>query len=102
MGENNFSPYFVSKLLGILLLLLGQHRQGQLVGVTSSHLVRYVLLGLLDGVEERLVHGGALDLSLQVGIRLLEVSLEHVHAVQKLLQTGCHCYLSRGPSFYLL
>jgi len=83
-------------LLGILgLLLLGQHRQSNLEGIGSRRLPRDLVLGgLVDGLQERLVHSGALHSLLEVGISLLQISLEGGHAVQSLHQSlggGRHC-----------
>jgi len=70
-----------------LAVLLGQHRQSNLEGVRSRRLPRDLVLGgVVDGLQERLVHGGGLYSLLQLGIRLLEVRLQVGHAVESLHQ----------------
>jgi len=83
---------FLLRLLG--LLLLGQHGQSNLEGVGGCRLPGdLVLRGLVDGGQESLVHGGSLDSLLELGVRLLQVSLEVSHAVESLhegLGSGSH------------
>jgi len=70
-----------------LVLLLGQHRQSNLEGIGCCSLARDLVLGgVVDGLQERLVHGGGLNSLLKLGVRLLEVSLQVGHAVESLHQ----------------
>ena len=75
-------------LRGVLtLLLLRQHRQSNLEGIGCCSLAGDLVLGgLVDGLQERLVHCGGLYSLLQLGIRLLEVGLQVGHAVESLHQ----------------
>jgi len=88
------APGRLSRVPLLGLLLLGQHGQSNLEGVGSCRLPGdLVLRSLVDGCQESLVHGGSLDSLLELGVRLLQVSLEVSHAVESLhegLGSGSH------------
>ena len=84
-------------LLCISLLLLRQHREGDLERICGRSLLWDLVLGRgLDGGQKRLVHRGSLNSLLELGIRLLQIGLQVSHAIQSLHQSlgsgGSHCY----------